>query len=288
MIIKPISVTKIQGTPMILKKLNKGFWNITFDNPPLNLFDPEFLTGLSIVMDQIESDPDVKVILFDSSVENYFIAHFDVARAAEMPNPKTASGLPLWIDIAQRLLNSAVISIASIRGRIRGIGIEFALACDMRFASRELAIFGQFEVGVNLIPGGGSMENLPVFLGRARAIEIIIGAQDINADLAERYGIINRAVSDAELDEFVYRLGWRISQFDPHIIGKAKAVINERAGGKPTAKDMLDSRDTFMQSMQRDEAKPVFKKLFEWGIQQDGDFELNVGSYLDKIGETID
>lgn len=124
-------------------------------------------------MDQVENDPEVKVIVLDSALENYFIANFDVVRGPEMPAPETGSGLPLWIDIAQRLLKSPDISIAAIRGCTRGFGIEFAVAGDMRFASREQAIFGQLEVDVILIAGGGSMKNIPALVGRARALNLL-------------------------------------------------------------------------------------------------------------------
>ena len=131
----------------------------------------------------------------------------------------------------------------------------------MRFASREKAIFGQLEVGTSTIPGGGTMENLPLLLGRARALEVIIGSEDINADIAERYGLINRAIPDAELDEFVFRFAWRLSQFDKYIIGKAKATITQRCGGGPKADDMVSSRNTFMQTAQLEQAMQSLERI---------------------------
>lgn len=274
----------LENTPLILTKHNRGFWQVSFKNPPLNLFSPEMLNGLELVAAQMQRNPELRVIVFDSAIENYFIAHFDIFRGAEILGKKTSSGLAPWFDVAKALFDSPVVSIAKIRGRTRGVGIEFAAACDMRFASRENAVFGQFEVGVSTIPGGGSMEFLPLLVGRSRALEIIIGADDFNADIAERYGLINRALPDAELDDFVHQLATRISQFDREITGKAKTMINARAG-MPVMADMDESRAAFIAANLRPERKSVSKKVLDWGIQQDGDFELNLGSYLNKIGD---
>jgi enoyl-CoA hydratase/carnithine racemase len=274
---------QIEGTPLRLTIHNAGFWQVTIDAPPLNLFGPELLTGLEEVVRCMQSSPELRVIVFDSAIPDYFIAHFDVFKGSEVLSRKTASGLLPWFDVASALYESPVISIAAIRGRTRGVGIEFAAACDLRFAS-EKAIFGQFEVGVGTIPGGGSMEFLPLLVGRARALEIIIGAEDLDAATAERYGLINRLVPDEKLDEFVYKLALRISQFDPVITGQAKTMINQRAP-KPSMDHMNASRAAFIQDNLRSERKSISQKLQSWGFQQDGDFERNLGNYLNHIGE---
>src|SRR5215510_2445398 len=179
---------RIAGTPLHLTIHNAGFWQVTIDAPPFNLFGPELLTGLEEVIHRMQASPELRVIVFDSAVSDFFIAHFDILKGAEVLSRKTPSGLLPWFDVALALHESPVISIAAIRGRTRGVGIEFAAACDMRFAS-ERAIFGQFEVGISTIPGGGSMEFLPLLVGRARALEIIIGGEDIDAITAETYGL---------------------------------------------------------------------------------------------------
>jgi enoyl-CoA hydratase/carnithine racemase len=161
------------------------------------------------------------------------------------------------------------------------VGIEFVAACDMRFAS-EKAIFGQFEVGIGTIPGGGSMELLPLLVGRSRALEIIIGAEDLDAITAERYGLINRLVPDDKLDDFVYRLALRISRFDSVITGHAKTMINQRSP-KISMDQMNASRAVFIGSNLRPERKNISQKLLEWGIQRNGDFERNLGDYLNRI-----
>jgi enoyl-CoA hydratase/carnithine racemase len=138
----------------------------------------------------------------------FFIAHYGSS------GPRSRFGVPPWIDAATRLARSGVLSIAVIRGRVRGGGSEFTLGCDIRFASREKAIFGQPEVGTGLIPGGGALERLPLLVGRSRAVEIVMGANDFDANTAERYGWINRAVPDAELDAFVVDFVGRVLSFD--------------------------------------------------------------------------
>jgi enoyl-CoA hydratase/carnithine racemase len=272
---------QLEGTPLKLTIHNQGFWQVTIDAPPLNLFGPELLTGLEEVVRRMQMAPKLQVIVFDSAVQNYFIAHFDVIRGGEILNRKTASGALPWFDVALALHESPVISIVAIRGRARGVGIEFAAACDIRFAS-EKAIFGQFEVGVGTIPGGGSMEFLPMLVGRARALEIIIGSEDLDAATAERYGLINRLIPDEKLDDFIHQFALRISRFDPVITRQAKTMINQRAP-KPSVEDMNASRAAFIQSTLRPERKHITEKLKAWGIQQDSDFERNVGAFLNNI-----
>ncbi|MDF2193172.1 enoyl-CoA hydratase/isomerase family protein [Paraflavitalea sp. CAU 1676] len=276
----------IADSPLQLRQHNPGFWQVTIDAPPLNLFGPELLDGLEELVKRMRQSPELRVIVFDSAVEEFFIAHFDVVKGQEILKRKTASGIPPWMDVAMQLRESPVISIVSIRGRTRGVGIEFATACDLRFAS-EKAVFGQFEVGVSTIPGGGSMEFLPLVVGRARALELVVGADDIDAVTAEKYGLINRLLPDDQLDAFVFNLAQRISQFDPVITGQAKTMINKRSP-QPSVDDLKDSRTAFIQSTLRPERKRVNQRLQEWGIQHYNDFELNVGSYLNRIGDDGD
>jgi enoyl-CoA hydratase/carnithine racemase len=147
------------------------------------------------------------VVVFDSADPDFFIAHFDIARAADTPNEPGPTGYSPWIDFTVRLARAPVISIAAVRGRARGVGSEFALACDLRFASLEKAIFAQPEVGSGLIPGGGGIERLPLVMGRARALEVIAGSSDFDAATAERYGWI----SDKAPSELVTHPGRRES-----------------------------------------------------------------------------
>ncbi|MBO9200485.1 MULTISPECIES: enoyl-CoA hydratase/isomerase family protein [Niastella] len=271
---------KLAETPLTLTQHNEGYWQVTIDDPPLNLFGPDLLTGLEEIVRRMQASSDLRVIVFDSAVPGFFMAHFDIARGLEVLSRKTPSGLPPWFDVAQALHESPVLTIVSIRGRARGVGIEFSAACDIRFAS-ETAVFGQFEVASGTIPGGGSMEFLPLLVGRARALELIIGGEDIDATTAERYGLINRLIPDGELDTFVHQLALRISRFDPVITRQAKTMISQRAP-TPSMDRMIESRIAFINANMRPERKPISEKMRAWGIQQDGDFEKNLGAYFNE------
>src|ERR1700749_4798090 len=168
-----------------------GRWTLTLSNPPINMFLPTTITELGALMTDLEADPSAKVVVFQSANPDFFIAHLDVAKAAERPE-----ALGLWRDFVLRLSSMPVVSIAKIRGRTRGIGNEFALACDMRFPSRQNALFGNPEIGVGLIPGGGAREWLPRVVGRSRALEIVLGGDDFGSDIAEPYGWVNRPLED--------------------------------------------------------------------------------------------
>jgi enoyl-CoA hydratase/carnithine racemase len=183
-------------------------WRVTFDHPPLNIFGPETIPQLNEIVTALETDSDVKVVVFDSAVDGFFLSHYNFLAKFEdttrlLPGATGLSPLP---DMLVRLSRAPVVSIASIRGRATGVGSELALACDMRFASLERAILSQFEVGAGLVPGGGPMARLPRLIGRGRALEVLLGADDIPGELAERYGYVNRALPDAELDAFVEAL----------------------------------------------------------------------------------
>ena len=187
-------------------------------------------------MTELEADPSVKVVVFQSANPDFFIAHLDVAKAVEQPEV-----LGLWRDFVLRLASAPVVSIAKIRGRTRGIGNEFVLACDMRFASRQNAVFGNPEVGVGLIPGGGALEWLPRLVGRSRALEFVLSADDFDADIAERYGWVNRTLDDKDLDSFVDALARRLASFGGKTLATAKAQINRF--GMPTAAELQSSND---------------------------------------------
>src|ERR1700676_4067118 len=211
-------------------RTHPGRWTVTFSNPPINMFVPTTIIELGALMTDLEADPSVKVVVFQSANPDFFIAHLDVAKAAERPEM-----LGLWRDFVLRLSSTPVVSIAKIRGRTRGIGNEFALACDMRFASRQSALFGQPEVGVGLVPGGGALEWLPRLVGRSRALEISLSGDDFDADLAERYGWVNRTLDDGELDAYVLNLATRLVSFDREALGAVKAQVNRV--GVPTGSD---------------------------------------------------
>jgi enoyl-CoA hydratase/carnithine racemase len=258
-----------------------GVWTITFSNPPINIFVPETIVELGALMTDLEADRSVKVVVFQAANPEFFIAHLDVAKAAAQPET-----LGLWRDIVLRLSSSPVVSIAKIRGRTRGIGNEFVLACDMRFASRQSALFGNPEVGVGLVPGGGAMEWLPRLVGRSRALEFVLSADDFDADIAERYGWVNRTLDDKDLDAFVDTLVRRLASFDRETLGAAKAQINRF--GMPTVGELQSSNEMIFPMLALPDAQARRPKLRGIGYGVPSDFELNFGRYLPAFGPAAD
>jgi enoyl-CoA hydratase/carnithine racemase len=258
-----------------------GLWTITFSNPPINMFVPTTIVELGALMTDIEADPSVKVVVFQSANPDFFVAHLDVAKAAERPEM-----LGLWRDFVLRLSSTPVVSIAKIRGRTRGIGNEFVLACDMRFASRQSALFGNPEVGVGLVPGGGALEWLPRLVGRSRALEIVLSGDDFDADIAERYGWVNRTLDDAALDLFVDMLVRRLASFDRNTLGAAKTQVNRF--GMPTAAELQSSNEMIFPLLALPDAQARRPKLRGIGYGIPSDFELNFGRYLPAFGRPDD
>ncbi|MGA2895473.1 MAG: enoyl-CoA hydratase/isomerase family protein [Xanthobacteraceae bacterium] len=258
-----------------------GRWTITFSNPPINMFVPATIVELGALMTDIGADPSVKVVVFQSANPDFFVAHLDVSKAVKSPEV-----LGLWRDFVLRLTSAPVVSIDKIRGRTRGIGNEFVLACDMRFASRQKAVFGNPEVGVGLIPGGGALEWLPRLVGRSRALEIVLSADDFDADVAERYGWVNRTLGDDELDSFVDTLVRRLASFDREVLAAAKMQINRF--GTPTASELQSSNDMIFPMLTWPSAQSRRPKLRGIGYGIPSDFELNFGRHLPALGQADD
>jgi len=261
----------------LIDRSDPGRWSVTFGNPPINMFIPTTIVELGALMADIEADPSVKVVVFQSANPEFFIAHLDVSRAAERPEV-----IGLWRDFVVRLSSAPVVSIAKIRGRTRGIGNEFVLACDMRFASRKNAVFGNPEVGVGLVPGGGALEWLPRLVGRSRALEIVLSGDDFDADTADRYGWVNRTLDDDELDSFVDALVRRLASFDRETLAAAKAQLNRI--GIPTATELRSSNEMFFSTLASPGAQARRAKVRSIGYGVASDFELNFGRYLPELG----
>ena len=219
---------KTINTQVRLTRRSPAYWRVTIDNPPLNVMGPETVRQFQAVIDELEVDCDVRVVVFDSAVAGYFLNHSDfMARLEDLTSmPAGPTGLPPWPDFLVRLTRAPVASIALIRGRATGNGSELTLACDMSFASREKAIFSQWEVGVGMVAGGGPMARLPQVMGRNRAMEVLLSSQDVYGDQAEAYGYVNRTLPDAELDAHVEALATRISTFDKWAIANTKRLVN--------------------------------------------------------------
>src|SRR3954451_23777747 len=208
--------TSAKAAQLRVTRRSPAYWRVTIDNPPINVMGPEMVKQFQEVIDALETDEHVRVVVFDSAIDDYFLNHSDfTAKLEELTAlPPGPTGLPPWPDFLVRLTRLPVATIALIRGRATGNGSEIMLACDMSFASREKAIISQWEVGVGMVAGGGPMAPLPRLIGRNRALAVLLSSEDIRADQAASYGYINRALPDAELDAYVDAVASRIARFD--------------------------------------------------------------------------
>ena len=266
-----------------LTRRSPGYVRVTFDNPPLNVLGPEFVLQIKEIMNALEADEQVKVVVFDSAVEGFFLNHSDfLAKLEDLTTiPQGPTGLEAWPDVLVRLTRAPFVSIALIRGRATGNGSEIALACDMSFASREKAILSQWEVGVGLVAGGGPMARLPRLIGRGRALEVLLGSEDIRGDLAQAYGYVNRSLPDADLDGFVDALATRIASFDKWAIANTKRLVNTSL---PPDVEIAEGWDACIKSIARPAAQRNFKTLFEQGFHKPGDVEDRLGYHLGRLG----
>jgi len=269
---------------IFLARPSPYYWRVTFDHPPLNIFGPETIPQLNEIITALETDKDVRVVVFDSAVRGFFLTHYDFLAKPEDTTrmPPGPTGLQPMPDMLVRLSRAPVVSIASIRGRATGVGSELALACDMRFASRERAILSHFEVGAGVVPGGGPMARLPRLIGRGRALEVLLGADDIPGDLAELYGYVNRSLPDADLDGFVESLATRISSFDKRAISETKRFAD--VASLPPDYEIAPEWDVCFASIMRPAAQERIKKLMEQGFHKPGDVEERLGYYVGQLG----
>jgi len=271
--------------PVRVVEESPAFWRVVFDHPPFNIVDAAIFEGLQNLLGRMDGSSELRVVVFESAIDDFYLAHFDLT--GNIGNILAAvgpSGLPILMDTFVRLTKSPVVSIAKIRGCVRGASSEFVLACDMRFGSRENTRLGQPEVAVGVHPGGGGAERLPHLVGRGRALEIILSGNDFDGDTAERYGYINRALPDAELDGFVDELARRIASFDRPAIAATKNLINQVS--LPSADQLLDAFNSFETALTWPQAQRRFQALLKRGLQQDAAFEINwpaaLGTLLDS------
>lgn len=237
--------------------------------------------ALQELLDRLERDPEAKVIVFDSANLEFFIAHFDLIGDTGDLVKEQVNGLHPWPGFTTRLAAIPVLSISAVRGRARGVGSEFALATDIRFASKERALFQQPELPIGLLPGGGAVERLPRLVGRSRALEIILGSDEFNAQTAERYGWINRAVEDAEFDDFIDSFARRVARFDRSLLARGKELINARAD-LPTGEELMESEAAFLQTTAYPTTLASLAQLEKDGLQERSDLELNMAAYFDR------
>src|SRR3984893_17401349 len=272
------------AAPLRVMEATPAYWRIIFDYPPFNVADGTMFQALQDLLARINVDPSLRVVVFESAHRDFYLSHFDLT--GKLGNVMTAvgpSGLPVLADTFVRITRSPVVSIAKIRGCVRGACSEFVLACDMRFASRENTRLGQPEVGVGLHPGGGGTERLPQLVGRGRALEIVLSANDFDGDTAERYGYVNRSLPDAELDGFVDALARRIGSFDRRGLVAAKYLVNEFS--LPPFDRLLDAFTSFGTALGWPEAQNRIRTVLERGLQRDPAFEKNWPAVLGSLGE---
>jgi enoyl-CoA hydratase/carnithine racemase len=234
--------------------------------PPMNLLGPELVRDLVSLIKQAEADDALKVLVFKSADPDYFISHVDVTRIKEYREEAAKlTGEPSIALLFRHLSASCLVTIAQIEGRVRGAGSEFVLACDMRFAARESAIFGQFEPSLGVIPGGGAVQHLKRLMGRARALEVLLSADDYDAELAERYGWINRALPANALGDFVRSLAHRIAGFP----AASHVVIKDRVNAiaLAPAEDFRRDSDLFGEGMRDPEAQKRIQAALKRGFQ---------------------
>jgi enoyl-CoA hydratase/carnithine racemase len=273
------------AAPMRVVEETPAYWKVVFDHPPFNILDATIFEGLQHLLVRMNTSQTLRVVVFESASSDFYLAHFDLTgKTGNITTAVGPSGLPILMDTFVGLTKSPVVSIAKIRGCVRGGSSEFVLACDMRFASRENTRLGQPEVGVGVHPGGGWTERLPHLVGRGRALEIILGANDVDGDMAERYGYVNRALPDAELDRFVDGLARRIASFDRPAIAAAKRLVNEVS--LPSADRLLDAITSFGNALSWPETQQRVQTVLKLGLQQDTEFEKRWPEVLGTLLKT--
>jgi enoyl-CoA hydratase/carnithine racemase len=265
-----------------LNEVSPSYWRVTFDNGPVNLLDPDTIEQLGELVARIENDPDLTVVVFRSEKPGYFMAHWDFladnARVAGMhPGP---TGLHPYVDNFVRLSKVPVATISEIRGRTRGAGSEFVLATDIRFAS-EKAVLGQFEVGVGAVPGGGPMARLGRLVGRGRALEILLGGDDIPAGLAAEYGYVNRLIPDADIDDFTDAFARRIAAFDKVAVAGIKKLVD--VGTLPDDDEFAPGLQAYFATAGRPQNRAFTELLIEHGLQQADGIETDLGAAIGAL-----
>ena len=278
-------MAKPNASPMQLIEETPGYWRAIFDYPPFNVVDGEVFKALQDLLVRMETTQTLRVVVFESALPDFYLSHFDLT--GRLGNVMSAIGptrLPILMDTFVHLTRAPVVSLARIRGCVRGVSSEFVLACDMRFASRENTKLGHPELGVGLHPGGGGTERLPHLVGRGRALEIVLSANDFNGDTAERYGYVNRSLPDSELDGFVDALARRIASFDRRALIAAKNLVNQVS--LPPSDRLLDAFTSFGTALTWPEAQRRIGAVLERGLQRDAAFEKNWPEVLGTLGDT--
>lgn len=273
-------------TSLHLTEESPTLWRVTFDNPPVNVIGTDMMRDLKEVLTELESNDAVNVVVFDSADADFYLAHYDLAAdhaaSEDLPSP---TGYAAWVDITVRISKLSAVTIAALRGIARGAGSEFVLATDIRFASREKAVLGQMEVGFGAVPGGGAAGRLPALVGRGRAFEILLGGGDYDGDTAERYGYVNRSITDDAFVAFVDEYAIRVSRWDHRALAEIKAFINKYTR-LPDSEYPLHS-DAFWSAVPTSGFQAMAAGLFERGLQQKTDIEYHLGADIAEVAAAV-
>jgi enoyl-CoA hydratase/carnithine racemase len=242
-------VSAHDGYECLRVRVEDGVAWVTIDHPPINLFDMALIGDMLRVGEALERDDAVRVVVLESADPDFFIAHADVELIRTLPAtpPPKPTRLGFFHAMVDRMRTMPKATIAKIAGIARGGGSELVLSCDMRFGALGTCVLAQPEVALGIIPGGSGTQRLPRLVGRARALEIVLGCEDVPADLAERWGYLNRALPPEELDGFVERLARRIASFPAEAIALAKQAVNAADGG--VVDGLLEEADCFNRSV---------------------------------------
>ena len=277
-----------KGFNFLKIRVDRGVLFATIDNPPMNLLSNELYGEFGKLALEVAADDNVKVIVFDSADPDYFIAHYDVSLLLEYPDeaPPKSTELHGGHQLQEAYRTMSKISIAKIEGRVRGGGSEFCLSLDMRFGALGKAILGQIEVPLGIIPGGGGTQRLPRLIGRARAMEIVVGGMDYPAEIAEKYGYINRALPPEELTPFVEELAYRIASYPAETIALAKKAVL-LALEKPIVEGLIEETHLFNLSCVSAVAKERMSLFLQTGGQtREG--ELDIFKVVDEYTKQIE
>ena len=264
-------------THLSIDRRSPSYCRVTFNHPPINTITAATVAELAELVGLVEQDPDLIVVVFDSANPELYLAHYDIendpSRTAALGVGPT--GMPAWIDLLARLARAPVVTIASIRGRARGAGSEFILACDLRFASRETTLVGQFEVGIGVVPGGAPMARLSRLAGRGRALEILLVADDLDGPRAELYGYVNRAIADDQLDAEVDMMAARLARFDHDAIARTKSHVDRVT--LPADSELPPATADFRELFARPAQQTQWARLQQLGLNTDSDLERSLG-----------
>jgi enoyl-CoA hydratase/carnithine racemase len=276
-----------EGYNLLKIRVDKGVLFATIDNPPINLLNNDLYGEFGKLANEVSRDDNVKVIVFDSADPDYFICHYDVTFLLQYPDeaPPKPTEIHGGHQLQELYRTMPKISIAKIEGRVRGGGSEFVLSLDMRFGAIGKAILSQLEIPLGIIPGGGGTQRLPRLVGRARAMEIVVGGGDYPAELAERYGYINRALPPEEITPFVEELAYRIASYPAETIAAAKKAVL-LALEKPVVEGLLEEQHLFDLTCTSAAAKERMSLFLEIGGQtREG--ELEVSKWVDELTEKL-